>query len=138
MADTTSSMTTPVDQQRAVLQAQGIPDEIIDQLLNLGLQDPTGLGKQYDMSAYLRKGALASDSSKGLAGVLAQGLMGAGAAKSDRTYSDLLRGRNQATVDARRGYFNQRFPKKPSGQITDQPYQYAPGEGGNEDFSYGP
>jgi len=109
-------------EQAQRLREQGIPEELIKQLLGLGLDDPSGLAKQYDQSAYLRRAATSGDYAKSGAGVIAQGIAGALAGKADKNYAGAIRKYQGNAVGARESWFRERYPR-PSPQITPVPQQ---------------
>jgi hypothetical protein len=108
---------TPQEQADA-LRAQGIPEEVIQQLLGLAEHDPSGLARQYDQSAFLRRAATSGDYAKSAPGVVAQGLAGLLVNRSDKDYSEALRNYQGKATKARRSFFDTRYPRK---QITGLP-----------------
>ena len=110
-------------EQADALRAQGIPEEVIEQLLGLASHDPTGLAKQYEQSAYLRRAATSGDYAKSLPGVAAQGLAGLLVNRSDQNYSEALRNYRGKSQAARTSWFNQKYPRK---QITTLPQEEDP------------
>jgi hypothetical protein len=111
-------LSTP-EEQAQKLREQGIPEELIAQLLNLGSHDPSGLTKQYDQSAYLRRAATSGEFAKTGLGVLAQGIAGALAGKADKDYGAAVRNYQGKAADARGSWFRAKYPKTP--QITSVP-----------------
>lgn len=126
MADPTLPVPISTTEQAQQLRNAGIPEEVIAQILSMGENDITGLGKQYEQSAFLRKGALSRDA-KGPYGVAANILMGMGARRADDDYAKALRNYNRNAVTGRRVWFNQKYPR----QVTDTP---APNNVGNDDY----
>lgn len=91
-------------------QYPGISDDLVKQILTLSAGDPSHFAKQYEQGAYLRRMATQGDT-KTAAGAIAQTLAGFGAARQDKKYADLVRGYQKATVGAKAGWWNSRYPK---------------------------
>lgn len=109
-------------EQAAALRAQGLPEELIQQLLGLNLHDPSGLAKQYEQSAYLRRAATSGDFAKSGAGVVAQGLAGFLSAKADKDYSAALRNYQGRSTDAKDAWWKAKYgtpARKPDEEIYD-------------------
>lgn len=113
---------TPGVDQADQLRRAGVPEELIQQILGMADNDPTGLAKMYDQSAYLRRGALAGDTAKNIGGVLAQGLMGYQASKVDKDYAEGLRNFRKGNRAGREAWFRHRYPQS----ISDTPEAYPP------------
>jgi len=84
-------LTPEQELQAQQLRAQGIPPELIRQILGMGEADPSALSKQYDQSAYVRRAATSPDYAKTGAGVIAQGLAGYMAGKANKDFSQAFK-----------------------------------------------
>lgn len=93
------------EEKKQALRQQGIPEDLIAQILGMANNDPSGLNKQYDMSAYLRRGAF-GEQSKSLPGAIAQGIMGGMAGKMDKDYSTELRRMRKDNIAGRGAWFD--------------------------------
>ena len=97
--------------QQEMLRAQGIPEEVISQLLGLASKDPSGMGKQYEQSAYLRRAAPSGDYAKSGAGAIAQGLAGLMVGQADKAYGAKVKGYEADASKARSDWFNTKYPR---------------------------
>lgn len=109
-------MLTPQEQAQK-LREQGIPEELIKQLLSLGGDDPSHLAKQYEQGSFLRRAATSGDYAKTGAGALAQGIAGYMVGKKDKEYADAVRGYQGKATNIRSKWFAERYPR----QITPLP-----------------
>lgn len=121
--------------QAEQMRQQGIPEELIKQIFLIGRQDPTGLSRQYDAGAFLRRAATSGDFAKSAPGVVAQGMAGAMVGMKDKEYAKAMREFNNLSVDARQAWFDQyrrRGGRPQTGQVTDRvrPEEQMPGDYG--------
>lgn len=110
------------DDEAVKLRAQGVPEELIRQLIGLGTLDPTALSRQYDAAAWLRRSATSGDFAKTLPGAIAQGMMGGMVGKKDKEYAKALRDYQTEQVSARKNWLATKYPKPAeTGQVTGLP-----------------
>lgn len=107
-------------EQEELLRRQGVPEEVIKQLLGLAAQDPTMLGKQYEQGAYLRRFAT-GDSAKTGMGALAQTIAGGMAGRQDKDYKDLVKAYQANSMGARDAWYRAKYPQPKS--VTNVPQQ---------------
>jgi hypothetical protein len=113
----------PEQEKKAALRKQGIPEALIDQILALSLNDPSGLNKQYDMSAYIRRGAFTPQQTTSVPGAIAQGLAGGIAGHIDKNYAKAIRDYEGSNVRGRKSLLGAMFPGKKS---TSNAFDYRP------------
>jgi len=106
-------------EQADALRAQGIPEELIQQLLSLSSADPSGLARQYDQSAFVRRAATSGDYAKSAPGVVAQGLAGLLVNRSDKNYAEGLRNYNTQASGARKAWFGAKYPRRQISTLPD-------------------
>lgn len=124
----------PIEEQKQKLRDSGLSEDLINQILGMAANDPSGLNKMYEMSAYLRKGAFSPPANQSIPGAIAQGLMGGVAGMQDKGYGQAVRDYQAKGISGRRAWFDM-FRKR---DAKKEPFNYHPELGSSgEDHEYG-
>jgi hypothetical protein len=126
--DTTDLAAVPVEEQKRKLRESGLSEALINQVLGMSMNDPAGLNKQYDMSAYLRRGAFTQQPNQSVLGAVAQGLMGGVAGAQDKKYGTAVRNYNRSNIAGRRAWLGKYLGR----DDKDDAFNYRPEVGTGE------